>query len=119
MAIHTFHAITSSVGALNPLEFPNTTRRDRHDFTHIPYDHEPYSSIKSTRIRKYNPERSICLAYATTRLNLNFLSSFEIQSRFSVPNAFRHDLPHFQCDHETHLSIKSTRIPVYNRKQSF
>ncbi|KAF7844454.1 uncharacterized protein G2W53_001359 [Senna tora] len=31
----------------------------RHDLTHLPYDHKPNSSIRSTRIPKYNAKRSV------------------------------------------------------------
>ncbi|KAF7807542.1 uncharacterized protein G2W53_039703 [Senna tora] len=75
-----------------------------------------HSSFKSTRIPKYNAKRSVWLTCARTRLNLYFLSSFEIQSRFSIQNMFRHNLSHLSCDHEPHSSIKSTRIPKYNVK---
>ncbi|KAF7807562.1 uncharacterized protein G2W53_039723 [Senna tora] len=44
--------------------------------------------------------------------------SFEIQSRFSIHNVFRHDLTHLPCDHKPHSSIKSNRIPKYNGKRS-
>ncbi|KAF7808169.1 uncharacterized protein G2W53_040330 [Senna tora] len=90
----------------------------RHNLTLHPSDHEPHSSIKSIRIPKYNAKRSFSLTCSTTRLNLFFLSSFEIQSRFSIHNVFRHGLTHFPCNHEPHSSIKSARIPKYNAKQS-
>ncbi|KAF7812420.1 uncharacterized protein G2W53_033396 [Senna tora] len=32
--------------------------------------------------------------------------------------AFRHDFTLLPCDHESHSSIKSTRIPKYNVKRS-
>ncbi|KAF7842031.1 uncharacterized protein G2W53_004329 [Senna tora] len=77
--------------------------------THLPRYHEPHSSIKPTRIPKYNAKRSFLLACASTRLNLYFFSSFEIQSRFSVQNVFRQDFTLLPCDLEPHSSIKSTR----------
>ncbi|KAF7807351.1 uncharacterized protein G2W53_039512 [Senna tora] len=58
MTRHTFHAITSPIRASKPLRFPNTTRSDRHDLKHLPSSHEPHSSVKSTRIPKYNVKRS-------------------------------------------------------------
>ncbi|KAF7821587.1 hypothetical protein G2W53_027042 [Senna tora] len=148
MTSHTFHGITSPIVAFNPLGFPNTTRSDRpnscvkstripkynvkrsiqsadsihnlfrHDLTHLSCDHEPHLSIKSTRIPKYNVKRSFSLTSATTHLNLFFLSSFEIQSRHSIQNMFRHDLTHLPFDHERHHNIKSTRISKYNGKRS-
>ncbi|KAF7832924.1 uncharacterized protein G2W53_015257 [Senna tora] len=57
MASHTIHAITCLIRALNPAGFPNTTRSDRHDLTHLPWDHEPNLSIKSTQIPTYNAKR--------------------------------------------------------------
>ncbi|KAF7808082.1 uncharacterized protein G2W53_040243 [Senna tora] len=90
----------------------------RHDLTQISCDHGPHSSRLFTRILKYNAKRSFSLTSATTRLNLCFLSSFEIQSRFSIHNGFRHDLTHLPCNHESHSSIKSTRISKYNAKRS-
>ncbi|KAF7821436.1 uncharacterized protein G2W53_026891 [Senna tora] len=74
--------------------------------------------MKSTLIHKYNAKRSVSLTCATTRLNLYFLSSFKIQSRFSIRNVLRHDLTHLPDDHEPHSSIKSTRTPKYNAKLS-
>ncbi|KAF7808031.1 uncharacterized protein G2W53_040192 [Senna tora] len=65
------------------------------------------------------------------------LSSFAIQSRFSIHNVFRHDLTQFLAINipiralnpeipkynakrsEPHSSIKSIRIPKYNAKRSF
>ncbi|KAF7831953.1 uncharacterized protein G2W53_014286 [Senna tora] len=87
------------IRALNTLGFENATRSDRHDFTHLPCDHDSHSNIKSTRIPKYNAKRSI-------------------QSRFSVQNVFRNDMTHLPWDHKSLSSIKSTRIPKYNAKQS-
>ncbi|KAF7821393.1 uncharacterized protein G2W53_026848 [Senna tora] len=90
----------------------------RHDLTNLPCDHEPHSSIKSTRIPKYNAETSFGLTYATKRSNFYFSGSLEIQSRFSVQNVFRHDLTHLPSDHEPHSSIKSTQIRKYNSNRS-
>ncbi|KAF7842077.1 uncharacterized protein G2W53_004375 [Senna tora] len=89
--------------------------------THLPCDHEPHSisTSKSIRIPKYNAKRSFRLAFATTRLSLFFLRTFEIQSRFSVENVFIHDLADLPCNHEPDSSIKSTRIPIYKRMRSF
>ncbi|KAF7807371.1 uncharacterized protein G2W53_039532 [Senna tora] len=66
----------------------------------------------------YNAKRYFKFTCATTHLNLYFLSSFDIQSRFSIRNVFRHDLTHLPRDHEPHSSIKSTQIPKYNAKRS-
>ncbi|KAF7832150.1 uncharacterized protein G2W53_014483 [Senna tora] len=44
----------------------------RQDFRHFPCDHESDSSIKSTKIHKYNAKRSITLTCATTRLTWTF-----------------------------------------------
>ncbi|KAF7839127.1 uncharacterized protein G2W53_007609 [Senna tora] len=106
---YSFHVITSPIGALSPLGFPNTTRSDRfdlyflnyfeiqsrflvqnvfrHDFTLLPYDYKPHWSIKYTRIPKYNAKRSTSL------------HTLSMRSR-------------------VHSSIKSTRIPKYNVKRS-
>ncbi|KAF7835548.1 uncharacterized protein G2W53_010407 [Senna tora] len=46
----------------------------------LPRDHEFHSRLKSTRIPKYIVEPSVSLTCATTRLNLYFFNSFEIQS---------------------------------------
>ncbi|KAF7808146.1 uncharacterized protein G2W53_040307 [Senna tora] len=54
----TFHVITSPIRAIKLLGFPNTTRSDRHDFAYLPYDQEPHTNIKSTRILKYTVKRS-------------------------------------------------------------
>ncbi|KAF7832051.1 uncharacterized protein G2W53_014384 [Senna tora] len=89
-----------------------------HNLTHLPRDHESLSSIKSTRIPKYNAKRSVRLSCASTRLNLYFLSSFEIQSRFSIQDVLRYDLTHLQCDHESYSSIKFYRFPKYIAKRS-
>ncbi|KAF7821392.1 uncharacterized protein G2W53_026847 [Senna tora] len=59
MTWHTFLAITSPIRALKPLGFPNPTRSDLHDLPHLPWDHEPHSSFKSTRIPKYKAKRSV------------------------------------------------------------
>ncbi|KAF7808148.1 uncharacterized protein G2W53_040309 [Senna tora] len=118
MTWRTFHAITSPIRALSLLGFPNTTQSNRRDLTHLPCDHEPHLSIKSTRIPKYNAKRAFQLTCATARLNLYFLCSFEIQSRFSIHNVFGHDFTHLPSDHEPHSSIKSTRIPKYNAKRN-
>ncbi|KAF7807546.1 uncharacterized protein G2W53_039707 [Senna tora] len=114
----TFHVITIPIRELNQLGFPNTTRSDRHDLTHLPCDHEPHLSIKYTRIPKYNAKRAFRLTCAITRLNLYFLCSFEIQPRFSIHNVFGHNFTHLPSDHEPHSSIKSTRIPKYNAKRN-
>ncbi|KAF7808147.1 uncharacterized protein G2W53_040308 [Senna tora] len=97
----------------------NTTRIPKYNVKQsLPSNHEPHSSIKSTRIPKYNVKRSFSLTCATTFLNLCFMSSFEIQSQFSTQNVFRHDLKHLPSNHEPHSSVKSTRIPKYNVKWS-
>ncbi|KAF7808166.1 uncharacterized protein G2W53_040327 [Senna tora] len=114
MTWHTFHAITSPIRALNPLGFLNTTRSDRHVLTHPPSDHEPHSSRKATRIPKYNAERSFSLTCATTCLSFCFLSSFEIQKRFSDHIVFRIDLKNLPFDHKPDSSITSARTPKYN-----
>ncbi|KAF7807354.1 uncharacterized protein G2W53_039515 [Senna tora] len=107
----------SPIRALNPLGFRNTTRSDRHVLTHLPSDHEPHSRRKATRIPKYNAERSFSLTCATTRLNFCFLSSFEIQTRFSYHTVFRLDLKNLPFDHEPDSSITSARTPKYNVKR--
>ncbi|KAF7832923.1 uncharacterized protein G2W53_015256 [Senna tora] len=84
--------------------------------THLPYDHMPHSRIESTQIPKYNVKQSVRLTCATTRLSLYF--TFQIQSRFSIPNVFRHDFTHLPCDHKPHSSIKSTHITTYNAERS-
>ncbi|KAF7808086.1 uncharacterized protein G2W53_040247 [Senna tora] len=58
MTCYTFLAIKSPVLTLNLLGFPNTIGIDWHDLTHLPYDHEPHTNIKSTRILKYTAKRS-------------------------------------------------------------
>ncbi|KAF7807543.1 uncharacterized protein G2W53_039704 [Senna tora] len=100
--LQTFHTITSPIRALNPIRFSNTTRSDR---------------IKSTRIPKYNAKRSFSLTCATTRLNLCFLGSYEIQSRFSCHNVFRDDLRYLPCDEVSQSRIKSARVPKYSAKR--
>ncbi|KAF7823942.1 uncharacterized protein G2W53_022086 [Senna tora] len=59
---------------------------------------EPYSAVKSSRIPKFNTKRYFSLTFATTRLNLYFFSSFEIESRFSIHNVFGHDSTHLGCN---------------------
>ncbi|KAF7808115.1 uncharacterized protein G2W53_040276 [Senna tora] len=86
--------------------------------THLPSDHEPHSSRKATRIPKYNAEQSFSLTCATTRLNFCFLSSFEIQKRFSDHIVFRLDLKNLPFDHELESSITSARTRKYNVKRT-
>ncbi|KAF7821440.1 uncharacterized protein G2W53_026895 [Senna tora] len=119
MTCHTFHAITSPIPEINPLGFRNTTQSHRHDLTQLPRDDEAHSSIKYTRIPKYNVKRYFSHTCATTRLNLYLLSYFEIQSRFPIQNEFRHHSTYLPCDHKVYSSIKSTGIPKYNAKRSF
>ncbi|KAF7832099.1 uncharacterized protein G2W53_014432 [Senna tora] len=59
MTSHTFQAFTSPIGPSTPFRFSNTSRSDRHQFTQLPYDHESHSTIKSTRLPKYNAKRSV------------------------------------------------------------
>ncbi|KAF7808094.1 uncharacterized protein G2W53_040255 [Senna tora] len=113
-----FHAIMSPIRAINPIGYPNTRRSDRHDLTDLPCNHETHSSIKSTRIPKYNAKHCFSVICATTRLNMYFLSSFEIQLGFSIHNVFRHNLKHIRYDHEPHYTIKSAQIPKDNANRS-
>ncbi|KAF7832238.1 uncharacterized protein G2W53_014571 [Senna tora] len=147
MTSQTLHAITNPIRPLNPHGFPNTTRINRPDLRNLPCDHESDSAIKSTRIRKYNAKRSarhdtpstgsrvpfehqihsdskiqrkaISLThFCNNTFELDFLCSFDIQSRISVQNMFSHEFTHLPCDHESDSTIKSTQIPKYNAKQS-
>ncbi|KAF7832154.1 uncharacterized protein G2W53_014487 [Senna tora] len=72
---HTFHAIMSPIRELNPVGFPN-------------------------------------------KFDIYFLKSLKIQSRFLKQNVLRQDFTRLPCNHESHSSIKSTRIPKYNEKRS-
>ncbi|KAF7812558.1 uncharacterized protein G2W53_033534 [Senna tora] len=89
-----------------------------HDFTHLPCDHESHSSFEGNLIPKYKARRSVRPNCGTTYLNLYFLKYFEIQSRFSIQNVFRHDLKHLPCGLVSHSSYKSSRLPEYNAKRS-
>ncbi|KAF7835290.1 uncharacterized protein G2W53_010149 [Senna tora] len=122
MTSKSFNAMTNPIRALNQLGFPNTTRSDRQDFTLLPIGNEFYSSIKSTRIPKYNAKRSreaIGLTHLCNNwFDLYFLNSFEIQSQFSFQNVFRHDFTTLPCDHEWDSSNKPNRVSKYNAKRS-
>ncbi|KAF7808167.1 uncharacterized protein G2W53_040328 [Senna tora] len=89
----------------------------RHDLTSFPCDHDPYSSIISTQIPKYNAKRSFSLTCATTRLNFCLLSSYEIQSQFSNHIVFTQDLTNLPCDHKPDSSNTSAQPPKYKAKR--
>ncbi|KAF7832017.1 uncharacterized protein G2W53_014350 [Senna tora] len=105
--------MASPIRPLNPLGFQNAMRNDRHDYTHLPCDHDSHSNIKSTRIPKYNAKRSTFHAITSPIRALNPLG-FQNTTRSD-----RHDLTHLPFDRESRSSIKSTRIPKYNAKRSF
>ncbi|KAF7842011.1 uncharacterized protein G2W53_004309 [Senna tora] len=48
---------------------------------------------------------------------MGIVLSWKIQSRFLIQNVFRKDFTRLPFDRESHLSIKSTRIPKYNAKR--
>ncbi|KAF7802304.1 uncharacterized protein G2W53_041415 [Senna tora] len=48
-----------SLGKIAQKHDKDLTKRRQHDLTHLPCDPEPHSSIKSTRIPKYNAKQSV------------------------------------------------------------
>ncbi|KAF7808168.1 uncharacterized protein G2W53_040329 [Senna tora] len=85
------------------------------ELTHHPCDHVPYSTIKSTRIPKYNAKRS----------DLTHLPSDQVpQSSFKSARIPKYNAKRLTCvdspfmRSRAHSSIKSNRIPKYNAKRS-
>ncbi|KAF7832232.1 uncharacterized protein G2W53_014565 [Senna tora] len=89
MTSHTFHAIRSPNRALNPIGFQNTTRSEWLDITS-----HAFHAITSP-IPALNP------------------LGFQKRTRSE-----RHNFTRLPCNHESHSSIKSTRIPKDNAKRS-